>query len=300
MSSAHDKTKLFAKNFSNNSNLDDSGISLPVFLCRTHLKLHISVNPKRVKKVIMNLDLSNSSGPDCIPVVVLKICESELSFILAELFNKCVKESCFQDCLKVISVVPVFKNAGERSTAKNHRPVTLLYVVSKVFEKLVSNKIVHHLEKFGLFSDFHYGFRSSRSTEFQVRYLVLLLLFSVINGMEWFCMESLHKNTGLFNAGVPYGSILGHTLFLLYINDISDFAICDITMYADHITILRHLICGNNLNWLLNLNLIYDTPWTWVRSGLLISILVKLVLFDRSNNNGSIDVKMDWSVPEEK
>ena len=66
------------------------------------------------------------------------------------------------------------------------------------------------------------------------------------------------------------------------------------------LSLLRHLICGNNLNWLLNLNLIYDTPWTWVRSGLLISIPVKLVSFDWSNNNGSIDVKMDWSVPEEK
>ena len=58
----------------------------------------------------------------------------------------------------------VFKNVGERSTAKNYRPVSLLSVVSKVFEKLVNNRIVDHLEKCGLFSDFQYGFRSSRST----------------------------------------------------------------------------------------------------------------------------------------
>ena len=61
-------------------------------------------------------------------------------------------------------MVPVFKNVGERSTAKNYRPVSLLSVVSKVFEKLVNNKIVDHLEKSGLFSDFQFGFRSSRST----------------------------------------------------------------------------------------------------------------------------------------
>ena len=85
-----------------------------------------------VKKVIMNLDSSEASGPDCIPVVVLKNCESELSYILAELFNNCLKESCFPDCWKVSSVVPVFKNLGERSTAKNYRPVSLLSVVSKV------------------------------------------------------------------------------------------------------------------------------------------------------------------------
>ena len=75
------EVKLFAKNFSKNSNLDDSGISLPVFPSRTNLKLHISVTPKMVRKVVMNLDLSKASGPDFIPVVVLKNCErkSELS-----------------------------------------------------------------------------------------------------------------------------------------------------------------------------------------------------------------------------
>ena len=114
-----------------------------------------------VKKVITNLDSSKASGPDCIPVVVLKNCEPELSYILAKLFNKRLKESCFPDCWKVSSVVPVFKNVGERSTAKNY---CLLSVVSKVFEKLVNNRIVDHLEKCGLFSDFQYGFRSSRST----------------------------------------------------------------------------------------------------------------------------------------
>ena len=162
LSSASDKVKLFAKNFSKNSNLDDSGISLPVFPSRTNLKLHnISITPKMVKKVITNLDSSKASGPDCIPVVVLKNCEPELSYIRAKLFNKCLKESCFPDCWKVSSVVPVFKNVGERYTAKNYCPVSLLSVVSKVFEKLVNNRIVDHIEKCGLFSDFQYGFRSS-------------------------------------------------------------------------------------------------------------------------------------------
>ena len=160
LSSASDKAKLFAEHFSLNSNLDDSGVSLPVFPSRTNLKLHnISVTSKMVRKVVMNLDLSKRH-PDCIPVVVLKNCEPELSYILAELFNKCLKESCFPNCWKVSSVVPVFKNVGERSTAKNYHPVSLLSVVSKVFEKFVNNRIVDHLEKCGLFSDFQYGFRS--------------------------------------------------------------------------------------------------------------------------------------------
>ena len=96
LSSVSDKTKLFPENFSKNANLEDSGISLPVFPSRTNLKLHnISVTLMMVKKVIKNLECS-------------KNCEPERSYILAELFNKCLKGSCFPDCWKVSSVVPVF------------------------------------------------------------------------------------------------------------------------------------------------------------------------------------------------
>ena len=49
----------------------------------------------------MDLDLSKASGPDCIPVVVPKNCEPELSYILAELFNKYLKEYWFPDCWEV-------------------------------------------------------------------------------------------------------------------------------------------------------------------------------------------------------
>ena len=61
-------------------------------------------------------------------------------------------------------MVPVFENIRERSSAKNYHPVSLLCVVSKVFEQLVNNRIVAHLEKSGLFSDFQYISRSSRLT----------------------------------------------------------------------------------------------------------------------------------------
>ena len=95
LSSASDKAKLFAEDFSKNSNLSDSGIYLPVFPSRNNVKMRtISVTPKMVKKIIMNLDLSKASGLDCIPSVVLKNCVPELSYTLAELFNKCLKESC--------------------------------------------------------------------------------------------------------------------------------------------------------------------------------------------------------------
>ena len=67
----------------------------------------------------------------------------ELSYILAKLFNKYLKESCFPDCWKVSPVDPVFKNFGERSTGKNCRlPVSLPSVVSK--------GLVHKCKSYGI------------------------------------------------------------------------------------------------------------------------------------------------------
>ena len=103
-----------------------------------------------VSNVITNIDSSKACGPDCSPVVILKNCEAELSYILAELLNMGLKESCFPDFWKVSSVVFVFKDVGEKSMAKNDHPVSLFSVVSKVFEKLVNNRLVDHLEKCGL------------------------------------------------------------------------------------------------------------------------------------------------------
>ena len=342
---------MFAENFSLNSNLDDSGVSLPVFPSRTNLKLHnISVTPKIVRKVVMNLDLSKASGPDCIPVVVLKNCEPELSYILAELFNNCLKESCFPDCWKVSSVVPVFKNVGERSTAKNYHPVNLLSVVSKVFEKLANNRIVDHLEKCGLFSDSQYGFRSSRSTadlltvvsdriarafnrsvatravaldiskafdRFWHAGLLHKLKSYGISDQIFSLISSFLSNRRLrvvldgkssqeypVNAGAPQGSILGPTLFLLYINDLPDDVICDIAIYADDTTLYSRYDQASDLWQQLELASELESDLRdmvdWGKKWLVDfnAGKTRLVSFDRCNNNGSIDVKMGGSILE--
>ena len=156
LSSTPNEAKLLPKNFAKNSNVIDWGISLPVFYFKTNMKLHnISVTPKMV---IANLDSWKKSGLHCISVVVLKNCETALSYLQGELFNMYLKESCFPDCWKVLLVVPVFQNFEELFKA------SLFSVVRKVFEKLVNNWLADHLEKCGLFYDFQYGFRSSLLT----------------------------------------------------------------------------------------------------------------------------------------
>ena len=78
------KTNWCDENFSNNFNLDDSDIYLPVFPCGNNRKHYIIlITPKLVKKAIINFDLSKVPGPDCILVVIQKNCEPELSYVLA-------------------------------------------------------------------------------------------------------------------------------------------------------------------------------------------------------------------------
>ena len=267
-----------------------------------------------VKKVIMNLDLSKTIGPDCIPVVVLQNSEPELSYILAELFNKCLKESCFPDCWKVLSVVPVFKNVGERSTAKNYRPVSLLSVISKVFEKLANNRIVDHLEKCGLFSDFQYGFRSSRSTAglltvvsdritraFNRSGATRAVALDISKGFDriwntgllqklksygisgqifglisFFLSFSLHKNIQLMLEFLKAPFLVLHSSYytlMTFLMMLSVMLLSMLMILLSILSLIRHLICGKKLNWLLNLNLIYETLWTEARSGLLISMV---------------------------
>ena len=108
------------------------------------------------------------------------------------------------------------------------------------------------------------------------------------------------------NAGVPQGSILGPTLFLLYINDLPDDIVCDITIYADDKALYSKCNRASDLWQQLELaseleSNLRDTL-DWGRKWLVDFNAGKtqLVSLDWSNNTGAIEVKMDGSVLEEK
>ena len=108
------------------------------------------------------------------------------------------------------------------------------------------------------------------------------------------------------NAGVPQGSILGPTLFLLYINELPDDVICDIAIYADYTTLYAKCDQASDLWQQLELTSklesdLQDTV-DWGKKWLVDfnAANTQLVSFDWSNNSCSIDVKVDGSVLEEK
>ena len=114
-------------------------------------------------------------------------------------------------------MVHVIKNVEKRSTAKNHCPVSLLSVSSKVIEKLVSNRITDHLENCGPFSDFQYGTRSSQSTTD-----LLIVVFDRI--------ARAFNRFGATLAEVPQ-------VPLLHVNDLAYDVVCDIAIYPDDTTL---------------------------------------------------------------
>ena len=119
--------------------------------------------------------------------------------------------------------------------------------------------------------------------EFQVRYLALFLLFSVIDNFEWFWIESLHKNIQLMLEFLQAQFLVLHFscyIFLTFLTmRLSAILLSMLMILLSILSVIRDLICGNKLNWLLNLNLIYETLWTGVRSASLISMLGKLSWF---------------------
>ena len=118
--------------------------------------------------------------------------------------------------------------------------------------------------------------------EFQVRYLILFLLFSVTGDFEWFWLERLHKNIQLMLGFLKGPFLVLHfscCILRTSLTMLSIILLYKLTILLSILNVISYLICGNNLNWLLNSNLIYKTLWTGVWSGWLISMLGRVSWF---------------------
>lgn len=120
-----------------------------------------------VRKLLQDIDINKSPGPDGIHPRILKELVSVIIEPLTLLFNKSLEESTLPCEWKEAQISAIFKR-GDKSMAENYRPVSLTSVICKTMEKLVRNYVVDHMTTNRLFSKKQYGFISGRSTTLQL------------------------------------------------------------------------------------------------------------------------------------
>ena len=116
-----------------------------------------------IDKLIDELDIKKSTGPNSIPVFILKIMKPFFSTWLSKLINLCFEVGIFPDILKIAKVTPIHKKESKLDFL-NYRPISLLSTFSKIYEKVIYSRIYSYLTKNKLIYNKQFGFRSNYST----------------------------------------------------------------------------------------------------------------------------------------
>lgn len=273
-----DKANLFAGIFAENSSLPESSQPLPVIEEVSSSMPEIFFRTRGVKKVLKELNVGKSPGPDGIPALVLSKCSSSLARPLRNLFSLSYRAGIFPARWKVANVQPIPKK-GEATNPDNYRPIAICSTLSKVMETMINYHLVNYLEDNSLLSDRQYGFRRNRSTGDLMAFLteqwnrsvhrlgeskVVALDISKAFDRVWHqaliskvnafglgrnfsrfissflrdrsirvVIDGVSSNEYSINAGVPQGSVLSPSLFLIFINDLLDRTTNPIYSFAD-------------------------------------------------------------------
>ena len=118
--------------------------------------------PSEVCTAIHSLK-NKSSHVSTYPSKVLKYISEIISPILSTIINMSLSMGVFPDKLKLARVVPIHKG-GDETELNNYRPISILPILSKIFERIVHNQMINFFEKYNLLDDCQYGFRAGRST----------------------------------------------------------------------------------------------------------------------------------------
>lgn len=124
----------------------------------------IPVDATEIESIITNLPNKKSCGYDGVSVRILKYVSSAIVNPLVLLINKSVESGVFPSLLKLAKIIPIFKKSDPMDI-ENYRPISVLSVFSKIFEKIMYKRIVDFCIKFNLLSNSQHGFRQGRSTE---------------------------------------------------------------------------------------------------------------------------------------
>ena len=131
----------------------------------------IKFSTRKVRKVLLQLSTSKSSGPDGIPAIVLKSCAPELAPVLNKLFQLSYNLGIFPSSWKLAHIFPI-QRKGDKSDPLNYRPIAITSLISKTMETIITKQLLAYLETNSLLSHHQYGFRQARSTGDLLAYAV--------------------------------------------------------------------------------------------------------------------------------
>lgn len=145
------------------------------------------VTINEVRDAINSIKKSKTADTYGLTTSLLKSMIDVVTIPLTKVINRCIATSCFPDALKIAAVLPLFKK-GDSLNLNNYRPISLLPVISKVFEKVMFRQIYSYFLNNTLFTKTQYGFQNGKST----CDAILQFINSIIEGWEnkQFCMAS--------------------------------------------------------------------------------------------------------------
>ena len=129
----------------------------------------VSVN--ELKDAFFSLKINKSPGYDDISFNVVKKCFGVLYKPLLHIFNLSIQTGIFPDELKITSVTPIFKG-GENWNLGNYRPIPILPCFSKIFERIMYNRLYKYLTDNNILYKKQFGFQTGHSTEHAIIQLV--------------------------------------------------------------------------------------------------------------------------------
>ena len=118
------------------------------------------VTHSEIEDIIISLKNGKSTGPFSIPVKLLKLVKSDISRPLACIFNESITLGIFPDKLKLAKVIPIHKK-GVHTDPSNYRPISLLSVFGKFFERLMFKRLYEYLDNLNTFHHVQFGFRET-------------------------------------------------------------------------------------------------------------------------------------------
>jgi len=124
----------------------------------------LPIIPKEIEDEINTLSINKATGLYSCPVKLLKLGGSLLCEPLSIIFSKSIATGTYPEKLKIAKIIPIHKT-GDEGDPDNYRPISLLSIFNRLFEKVMYNRFISFINKYGLLHESQYGFRANRNTQ---------------------------------------------------------------------------------------------------------------------------------------